>query len=462
MTAIPTHLIIRNGVFSYRRRVPEHLKNRPEFSGKAVFQVSLGVRTVAEARREVQARGLDRLFERATDQSPAPEHGTVVSVALLQQIADSRYRRGVRTLHDQDPASEDRLISDELAAQDIGALNDPARAARANAIIRASMADGLRAQAEGIAVRLGIQPTEDAIRKIEDALFQAEKELLGARVEMAGGNPFPAWSAGGVNGSSSSAPAVREAHWNFKRLTEAAIRQRQPEPGWKHKVLTASDLFSAHIGEQTAVHEITRRRIQDFVNDLAFMPKSMSLRFPEMTLQQAIDANDAREKPFPPASANTIRDNYFSVVRWVLNYAVELDALPSNPTNGVKISGADKGRRSVRKPPFKVEELNAMFRQPVFAGCESANRPNTPGDFHFDDHRKWTPLLMLFSGARPSEIAQLAVSDVRGDNAIPYVSILTEYDPEDPEDRDFVISHKTVNARREIPIHPQLIELGFL
>lgn len=461
MTAIPTHLIIRKGVFSYRRRVPAHLKNRPEFGGKDVFQVSLGVRTVAEARREVQARGLDQLFETHL-RLVEPETGTALSVALLRQIAEDNYRRGVRHLSDQRPSPERDHLND-LAGQDIGTVNHPVHGERAAAVLRSGMGDALRAHAEGVAARLGIEPTDEAISKIEDALFQSEKALLGARVEMASGNPFPSWSPGGkANGNVSAAPVVREAHWNLRRLTEAAIHQRQPEPGWEHKVRTAADLFAEHVGDQVPVHEISKRHIRNFVNDLAFMPKAMSLRFPGMSLEKAIKANRALEKPFPTPAPNTIRDNYYAPIRWLLNYAVELDALPSNPAHGVKVTGADKGRRASRKPLFKVEELNAIFQHPVFAGCRSEDRPNTPGDHVFDDHRKWTPLLMLFSGARPSEIAQLAVADVRGDNAIPYISVLTEYDPSDPDDHDFVLSHKTENARREIPIHPKLIELGFL
>jgi integrase len=78
-----------------------------------------------------------------------------------------------------------------------------------------------------------------------------------------------------------------------------------------------------------------------------------------------------------------------------------------------------------------------------------------------DDHQFWTPLIMLFSGARPSEIAQLAVTDVKLGRDHPHISILTEYDPDDPNDRPYVLAYKTENARRTVPLHPQLIELGF-
>jgi hypothetical protein len=68
---------------------------------------------------------------------------------------------------------------------------------------------------------------------------------------------------------------------------------------------------------------------------------------------------------------------------------------------------------------------------------------------------------MLFTGARPSELGQLAVADIKLSGQTPYISILTEYDPDDPEDRTFYLTCKTANARREVPLHPKLVELGF-
>jgi len=41
-------LISRNGVYNYRRRVPIELRDQPEFKGRDVFQVSLGVSVSSE------------------------------------------------------------------------------------------------------------------------------------------------------------------------------------------------------------------------------------------------------------------------------------------------------------------------------------------------------------------------------------------------------------------------------
>jgi integrase len=130
-----------------------------------------------------------------------------------------------------------------------------------------------------------------------------------------------------------------------------------------------------------------------------------------------------------------------------------------NPTAGVKVEGASKKKGA--KTAFEMSELQALFALPVFGGCRSPAHPNVPGDFRIDDHRFWAPLIMLFTGARPSEIAQLSTSDVKLDRENPFIGILTEFDPKDADDQPWVKSFKTENARREVPILPALLDLGF-
>jgi integrase len=188
-------------------------------------------------------------------------------------------------------------------------------------------------------------------------------------------------------------------------------------------------------------------------------PTNAAQRFPDRSLAEAIQLNRARTTPFPTVSANTIRDTHFAVLRALFGYAVSQEWLDASPAERVKVTGATKKGGS--RPSFKMEELQKLFSMPVFTGCKSHAQFGTPGEVQIDDHRYWTPLLMLFTGARPSELGQLAVADVKLEGQTPYISILTEYDPDDPDDRSFYLTCKTPNARREVPLHPKLLELGF-
>jgi len=60
---------------------------------------------------------------------------------------------------------------------------------------------------------------------------------------------------------------------------------------------------------------------------------------------------------------------------------------------------------------------------------------------------------MLFSGARPNEIAQLLVTDLK---RTPKGTWYLDLDDEDGK------ALKTETSRRRVPLHPELIRLGFV
>jgi integrase len=65
----------------------------------------------------------------------------------------------------------------------------------------------------------------------------------------------------------------------------------------------------------------------------------------------------------------------------------------------------------------------------------------------------WLPLLGLYTGGRLEELCQLIVSDVVETNGIWAISINDEGDDK---------RIKTQQSRRIIPLHPQIVSLGFL
>lgn len=69
-----------------------------------------------------------------------------------------------------------------------------------------------------------------------------------------------------------------------------------------------------------------------------------------------------------------------------------------------------------------------------------------------DDPIYWMPLLARLSGLRSEEALQLKPSDIRSDEGIWYIIV----------QKGTGQSVKSQNARRHIPLHSQLIELGFL
>ena len=101
------------------------------------------------------------------------------------------------------------------------------------------------------------------------------------------------------------------------------------------------------------------------------------------------------------------------------------------------------------RAPFELRELQAIFAAAVFTKGE---RPKGgQGEAAF-----WLPLLALFGGERLSELTGLRVSDVTHNELIGAVAIYIN------EDRKAGRRLKTKQSERYIPVHPKLIELGFL
>jgi integrase len=167
-------------------------------------------------------------------------------------------------------------------------------------------------------------------------------------------------------------------------------------------------------------------------------------RFPELHAE-TIEKRHIREYvawlQSEKKSAKTIGKEH-GAIRALLSIAEHEDWIESNPAKGILLP-ALKGKK-VRS--FTPEECKLIFSAPVFV---SGERPIAgKGEAAF-----WIPLLMLFTGARREEICQLTTERIKKSGEISYLLI----DPIDDEGR-----LKTDESKRAIPIHNQLVKMGFL
>ncbi|GLQ82025.1 integrase [Mesorhizobium huakuii] len=170
--------------------------------------------------------------------------------------------------------------------------------------------------------------------------------------------------------------------------------------------------------------------------------------FRGMTMKQIIEANVAVKKP-------TITDRtvnrYLSSLGAFCDWLSHNDYLDRNPVDGFS-QKVDKTKRSQK--PFSVDQMNTLFASPLFTGCRNDDDWHLPGNHAVRDHRYWLPLVMLYSGARPAEIAQLGIDDVREQHGSWIIHITTE----GGDDK----STKTKGSMRVVPVHPELVKLGFV
>jgi integrase len=200
-----------------------------------------------------------------------------------------------------------------------------------------------------------------------------------------------------------------------------------------------------------AVQDITPAVVRDYRALIAKIP----------TKGQGIRKLNAREKiakaeteGLSGASAGTI-SNKLRALSAVLSRAKELGRIKSNPViEGRFLRDASKALRKQaikRRKHYDANELAVIFGSVAFtSGWE-------PPRARFGQAWYWIPLLLYYTGARLEEIAQLAATDVRNAGDVVYLNILNA-DDEDDNGRGV----KTDGSRRDVPLHPDLIALGFV
>ncbi|MGQ2969057.1 MAG: DUF6538 domain-containing protein [Allorhizobium sp.] len=211
-------------------------------------------------------------------------------------------------------------------------------------------------------------------------------------------------------------------------------------------------LFVDHVGSTFPVHRIDKKAVREW--------KALLLRYPikatetkvfaGMKIAQIVKHNETVKKPTISApTVNRHLSGFSAFCTWLTNHGY----LTANPAADMFLK---KSKEKTTKP-FTVDEMNVLFKSPFFTGCQNDDAPrfwSKPGNVLIRDHRFWVPLIMLFSGARPAEIAQLGIDDVREDRGHWIMHITTEGDGDK--------SVKTVGSMRVVPVHPELVKLGLL
>ncbi|MHB8915968.1 MAG: DUF6538 domain-containing protein [Thiobacillus sp.] len=108
--------------------------------------------------------------------------------------------------------------------------------------------------------------------------------------------------------------------------------------------------------------------------------------------------------------------------------------------NQYELSRSSREKQATGAERFTLEELQLIFSPQLYTA------------FNTRPHEYWLPLLALFTGARIEELTQLHLCDIYQSDDIPILD-LNDLGRK---------SLKTEASKRKVPIHPILIELGFL
>lgn len=133
--------------------------------------------------------------------------------------------------------------------------------------------------------------------------------------------------------------------------------------------------------------------------------------------------------------------------------ASELDKIDLSK---LRVKGKSKRARDAR-PKLPLDKLKAVFATPPFNGCAGWDQMTEAGTgktalvFHCALY--FVPILIYYTGCRREELCGLMVDDVIVDNGeIPYLHIA----------RNARRRIKNAQSQRNIPLHPEILRLGFI
>lgn len=216
------------------------------------------------------------------------------------------------------------------------------------------------------------------------------------------------------------------------------------------KILGRAKVIQELLGVGRDMRSITSDDLQNAANNLAYIPYSYGHDHNKKSIFEHIKIG--KRKPENCITQKTL-DEYVGCIKTVFAEALRKGDIQENIVDAVDWPVSHNQTQTKKYAPFSVEQLNAIFHAPLYTGCKDDGRNyNKVGTNHPRRIRFWLPLMALFTGARINEICQLHTDDVQEKNGVPFISI-------NEEDEKHV---KTRAGIRQIPIHSELIKIGFL
>ncbi|UWQ77943.1 site-specific integrase [Leisingera sp. S132] len=198
------------------------------------------------------------------------------------------------------------------------------------------------------------------------------------------------------------------------------------------------NILVEYFGPDRPLGTITKQDANEVKKVLQALPASRNTKpkLKAMPLRQVI--KEPGHNKIAPKTINS----HIQMFKGFFDWAERHGYAPHTLFDGMKVAKA-KNSDTERKP-FSHEQARQLYNELT---------ENTSGLVRKDSH-KWAMLLGMFTGARLNEICQLDVADVQVSDGIWFLNITDEGDNNK--------RLKTTAGKRKVPLHSELISIGFL
>lgn len=455
------HLLRRSGVYYYRRRVPLSLVEK---IGKKVIQHSLETSNFNEAkkRRTMYDAQWDVRFEAYSVSGPDDKDFVKVSAknssfsaAELTLLVRNYVERQDQAAKKRDAschpiaANERRemRIEAEFEAQTLQARDDLHQQWIYQAGVEALRAAGKSLNDPHV-------PGETLAELVRRGLLELNRRHRARLADDHGRSFFDQLF-----------DPARPAKVTFGKLADQHLRLVEEDgavnalgaKGLDRQRATVA-LVREIVGEETPVDAIDYDICLHVRTILARLPANRTKLYGDLPIDQAIERAAKEGKPL---LSPVTQERYLVALRDLLDLAAKKHLIAVNPAEGLRPIKRDTISSGDKRKPFTLQQIADFFQSQYYVECAKCAPPFT---YDKAGWRFWLPLMCLFLGMRPNEAAQLYLHDLKRTKAGTwYLHIIATGD--DDEDADAAVTGKTLKtkaSRRKIPLHPELIKVGFL
>lgn len=446
--------VVRRGViFHFRRAVPKELRSRV---GRTELVRSLETSDIQAAKQSSRRLYLlsEGLFEAVRgDPMLSKEEIELLVRDFYEQVLDQentwRLRLGsipeeVRQQRFEYYTEVAKSSKNELARNDLRGVDFITEAMLKKHRLADSLSPEEIDQVRQAILRAGIDVAEAVRARYEgDFNYEPRDKLLRAAlasIPIHSPPPKPA---------SKLVPALSE-------LTTSFLSDRENSKHWRaqsgNQAKKTFELFLDIIGDRP-VNEYGRVDAGAFKDMLHQLPADYGKAaiYRGMSPQKIVNLRAATSADIRgnALSARTVQ-RHFSAMSALWEWLQTRGHVTDNLFTGFKFPSTVAAHQ--QRNMWAPADLQALFTSTLWRGCQSPARRTKPGTCIQRDEKFWLPLIGVFSAMREEEICQLHMEDVCHEEGVWFFDINAR-PPRHVKNR---------NAIRRVPIHTELVRLGFL
>jgi integrase len=255
-----------------------------------------------------------------------------------------------------------------------------------------------------------------------------------------------------------SPPSSTAQSISFEDIAESILENplRKVGPATRQAARTALRFFRESFGSPVP-SKITKAAVTEWLKVLGQRPAKLPANHRALPLQEVVDFY--KGKDVPRMSSKTIMTHLGALAALWTKAQEEDGFIPETLPNPFKARKYLVAEKPEEPKQLSLDELHAIFSLPIFTIGERPVRGKGEASY-------WLPLMLLWTGARPEELAQLMVHDFFQDTTAEdgcwFMRITDEGEHPHKGPRRLKTSKGKKAGRREFPVPQPLLDLNII